>query len=191
MKKTFLNYCEAEINIRKSRFIAIGVRLEDEDFDLRVIIKEIQKVYPKATHYCYAYKYENSSGSNDDGEPAGTAGVPIMKIITENNLDRVLICVVRYFGGIKLGASGLVRAYMNSSKELLTSCEFESLQKFLYFNVTFKYDMESYFINLFKDITIVSKDHAENVTYKVALLDDKILKENSHLLIKYEIIEEN
>ncbi|HJE15867.1 MAG TPA: YigZ family protein [Lapidilactobacillus dextrinicus] len=102
-----------ELIIKKSRFIAEIARIEDEaaaqDF-----INTIKKKYAKATHHCYAYQLgfnQEIQRMSDDGEPSGTAGSPILEVLEKQNLVNVICVVTRYFGGIKLGAGGLIRAY--------------------------------------------------------------------------------
>ena len=79
----------------------------------------LQKKYSDATHICYAYKFLGSEKAVDNGEPQGTAGKPILECIKKQNYSNVLVVVVRYFGGIKLGAGGLTRAYGNSAQKVL------------------------------------------------------------------------
>ena len=105
-----------EIVIQKSRFICVLDKLENKD-DLENILKEIKNTYKGATHYCYAYIINSSQKYDDDGEPSGTAGNPILNVLKFNNLNNVVAIVIRYFGGIKLGAGGLVRAYTKSVTE--------------------------------------------------------------------------
>ena len=107
-----------EIEIKKSRFITYLYELDDESKVLD-IIKSIKEDHKKARHVVYVYKINNTGKINDDGEPKGTAGMPIFNVLEKNNLNNVLIVVVRYFGGIKLGAGGLFRAYSNSASEIV------------------------------------------------------------------------
>ena len=107
-----------EFEIKKSRFITYLYKIDDED-KINSIIDEIKSEHKKARHVVYVYKINNTGKINDDGEPKGTAGMPIFNVIEKNNLNNVLIVVVRYFGGIKLGASGLFRAYSNSASEII------------------------------------------------------------------------
>jgi uncharacterized YigZ family protein len=113
---------ENEIVINKSRFIGVIIPIDD-DSKVKDILKDLNKKYPKATHYCYAYVINKKEKSNDDGEPSGTAGRPILEVIKNYELQDVLVVVIRYFGGIKLGAGGLVRAYVNASKEVIDKSE--------------------------------------------------------------------
>lgn len=107
-----------EIEIKKSRFITYLYKLNDEN-EIDEIINNIKKEHKKARHVVYVYKINNTGKINDDGEPKGTAGMPIFNVIEKNNLNNILIIVVRYFGGIKLGAGGLFRAYSNSASEII------------------------------------------------------------------------
>lgn len=105
-----------EIVIEKSRFICTLKKVATEE-DAQEFIKEIKKKYWDATHNCSAYIVGGNGmaqRSSDDGEPSGTAGLPMLEVLRKNNLHNVAAVVTRYFGGIKLGAGGLVRAYTNS-----------------------------------------------------------------------------
>ena len=111
-----LNTCTLEI--KKSKFIAYYYEV-DNVLEVTEILEELKKEHKKARHIPYAYKIDGYIKKSDDKEPSGTSGMPILNIIDKNNLNHVLIAVVRYFGGIKLGAGGLVRAYSNSAKEVI------------------------------------------------------------------------
>lgn len=99
--------------IKKSKFIAYYYQI-DELNEIKEILKEIKNEHKKAKHIVYAYKYENTAGKSDDKEPCGTAGTPLYNLLETNNLNNKLIIVVRYFGGTKLGAGPLLRAYKNA-----------------------------------------------------------------------------
>ena len=111
-----------EIEIERSRFIASVMRVDTVD-DVKVNLERVRKEFSDATHHCYAYVIGSEQKASDDGEPQGTAGVPILETIKRNNLDKVLIIVTRYFGGIKLGAAGLLSAYMRSASEVIDKSE--------------------------------------------------------------------
>lgn len=119
---------ENEIVIDHSRFIAFCKEVKDEE-SARAFIEKIKKKHSLATHNCYAFVVEQGAISrfSDDGEPSGTAGMPILDAITSQNLVDTVVVVTRYFGGIKLGAGGLVRAYSKSCAEVLKvgqTCEY-------------------------------------------------------------------
>ena len=107
-----------EIIIKKSRFLGFIYEINNEE-EVNQIITNIRKEHKKAKHFPYAYKINNTAKKSDDKEPSGTAGLPIYNIIERNNLNNTLIIVVRYFGGIKLGAGGLIRAYAHTAANLL------------------------------------------------------------------------
>ncbi|XP_021273847.1 uncharacterized protein LOC110408986 isoform X2 [Herrania umbratica] len=105
-----------EKEIKKSKFIAIAGPISNEQ-SAHSFLNQVKD--PRATHNCWAYKVGDQYRSNDDGEPSGTAGKPIHSAIVSSGLDRVMVVVVRYFGGIKLGTGGLVRAYGGVASECL------------------------------------------------------------------------
>ena len=121
---TVENY-EQSVDIRRSEFITIvrHVTSEEEFFSQ---LNQIRKKYSDATHVCYASVFDstgNSARFSDDGEPSGTAGAPILDAIKGAGVREVLVAVVRYFGGIKLGAGGLVRAYSSSASDALKNAK--------------------------------------------------------------------
>lgn len=116
---TVNEYGEHEITIQKSRFIAQIKRAETEN-EAQEFIQSIKKKHWNATHNCSAYiigEQDQIQKANDDGEPSGTAGVPILEVLKKRNLKDTVVVITRYFGGIKLGAGGLIRAYGKSTSE--------------------------------------------------------------------------
>ncbi len=107
------------LEIKKSKFIGYYYEVDSVD-EVINILELLKKNNKKARHIPYAYKIDNQIKKSDDKEPSGTSGMPILNIIEKNNLNHVLIAVVRYFGGIKLGAGGLIRAYGNTAKEVIS-----------------------------------------------------------------------
>lgn len=103
-------------DVKKSRFLCVATHVADIDAAFSFFAAHAQ---PDATHNCWAYRIGQSYRFNDDGEPGGTAGKPILQAIEGQGLDRVAVLVVRWFGGVKLGAGGLVRAYGGSVAECL------------------------------------------------------------------------
>jgi uncharacterized YigZ family protein len=108
----------AELEIRKSRFIAYAIPVADRDAAM-VELRRLREAHPNATHVCWALLAGGHSGMSDDGEPSGTAGRPILEVLRHHDLDGVLAAVVRYYGGVKLGAGGLVRAYADAIARVL------------------------------------------------------------------------
>jgi uncharacterized YigZ family protein len=116
---TVKGFGEKEIVIERSRFIAYVSRAESED-EAQLFIQTIKKKHWDATHNCSAYMIgENNQiqKANDDGEPSGTAGVPILEVLKKKNIKDTVVVITRYFGGIKLGAGGLIRAYGKATSE--------------------------------------------------------------------------
>ena len=110
-----------ELEINKSRCIAYKLELTSLDL-VKPFLDKLKKEHKKARQVCYAYVYSReviSEKCSDDGEPGGTAGYPILNVIKKKNLTNVLVAVVRYFGGIKLGAGGLTRAYTKACAGVL------------------------------------------------------------------------
>ncbi len=113
---------EYEYEVNKSRFIGICRRVSD-DASAAEEIAAIRKKYRDCTHVCYAYIAGESARSCDDGEPSGTAGVPIMECIRSARVNETLVAVVRYFGGVKLGTGGLLRAYSHTASHTVADAE--------------------------------------------------------------------
>lgn len=117
--------CETQKIIEKSRFITVSKHIAGEE-EAKDFIADIRRKYPDATHNCFAYIADslgNFPRFSDDGEPSGTAGMPILEVIKNKKLYETVVVVTRYFGGIKLGAVGLVRAYSGCASENLDSAE--------------------------------------------------------------------
>ncbi len=113
------NYFELEIN--KSKFLAYKLELNSVE-QVKPFLESLKKEHKKARHFCYAFVFNREQVSekcSDDGEPTGTAGYPILNVIKKKNLTNILVVVVRYFGGIKLGAGGLTRAYTKACAGVL------------------------------------------------------------------------
>ncbi|WP_322106346.1 YigZ family protein [Paraburkholderia sp. J41] len=110
---TLAHTVSAELDIRKSRFIAQAIPVADREAAMAEL-RRLREEHPTATHVCWALLAGGQSGMSDDGEPSGTAGRPILEVLRHHDLDGVLAAVVRYYGGVKLGAGGLVRAYTDA-----------------------------------------------------------------------------
>ncbi|NML30273.1 IMPACT family protein [Paraburkholderia antibiotica] len=113
MSHTLSTPVSSELEIRKSRFIAHAIPVADRDAAM-LELQRLRTEHPGATHVCWALLAGGQSGMSDDGEPSGTAGRPILEVLRHHDLDGVLAAVVRYYGGVKLGAGGLVRAYTDA-----------------------------------------------------------------------------
>lgn len=125
-------YLERETQVRKSRFIARVAPVNSRD-DAKAWLERARKDHPDAGHICWAFQVgrpgsATEAAMNDDGEPSGTAGKPILSVIQHKDMGDVLVMVIRYFGGIKLGAGGLVRAYAGAAESVLSAVE-RAIQK--------------------------------------------------------------
>lgn len=104
--------------VKGSTFIAFVTEVQTLE-EIEAHMKRIRKTHPDASHHCFAYKLAGAVRFSDDGEPGGTAGRPMLQVLTKRNLDYVLAVVTRYFGGVKLGAGGLARAYSGALAKAL------------------------------------------------------------------------
>jgi uncharacterized YigZ family protein len=177
--KTILNDYVSELEINKSRFITLLYKVDNVD-----LIKEkldlVKDLYKDATHYCYAYIIDDNKKSSDDGEPCGTAGVPIMEVLLKNDLNYVLCVVVRYFGGIKLGAGGLVRAYSKSvSSSIINDNIIELIDGYM-LEISISYDEQKRLDYILKDYEF-NKNFTDVVVYSI-----KIPKNNITILDSYQ-----
>ena len=162
--------------IERSRFITTSCHVEGEE-QARAFIARISAQYKDATHNCYAYIADSTGNAprfSDDGEPGGTAGMPILEVIKNKKLYCTAVVVTRYFGGIKLGAGGLVRAYSGCAAENL-----EGAQKLLYmpceeYAVTVGYDCVDILNRFFEksDCEVKNTEYAAVVTFTVAVKEE-------------------
>ena len=171
--KTLKSNSVNEIIIKNSRFITLLYKLNDIN-DVSSLVEEAKSLYPKATHYCYAYITDNARRSSDDGEPGGTAGAPMLNVLDKEEIINVLAVTVRYFGGIKLGAGGLVRAYSKSVRDAILACEAVDVVKGYRMNVTISYDMQKNLDYLLKNYVILNKQFNDKVIYTILLPIDKL-----------------
>ena len=161
----------SEIIINKSRFITILTNINDID-KVKEKLEEIKKKYKDATHYCYAYIINNHEKCSDNGEPSGTAGMPILNVLKQNDLTNILCVVIRYFGGIKLGAGGLIRAYSTSASVALNKAIITNLVNGYNITIEFSYDNLKQIDYLLKNIDI-KKDYQTNITYNFNITETK------------------
>ena len=166
--KTIFGEATAEINVKKSRFIADVFHIDDErEFSEK---KEmIKKKHRDAKHHVFAYRFANGSEHySDDGEPSGTAGVPILDILRGKELQNTLVVVTRYFGGTLLGTGGLVKAYSDVAKLALESASFKEM------NLAVKYKLEI----PYNDFNVVQHYcSTNNITITESSFSDTILME--------------
>jgi uncharacterized YigZ family protein len=164
---------ENTIIIKKSKFITKLIKVNNID-EISKYLEEIKKEFKDSTHICYAYIVNGQEKCVDDGEPSGTAGLPILNILKKNNLTNVLAIVIRYFGGIKLGAGGLVRAYSNSVNDTLKLTEIIELEEGYLVELEFNYDQVKLVDYILNDKTIIKKEYNDNVVYSFYLNKDEL-----------------
>lgn len=175
--------------INKSKFIT-NIYFVNDINDVDKYLNKIKNEYKDATHNCYAYIIDNVKRFSDDNEPNGTAGMPILDCLEKNNLNHVLCVVTRYFGGIKLGASNLLRAYSNSvSNTINNSIKYELINGYE-IEITFDYTKTNEINNILSNYEIKDKIFDSNVSY-TALIDNDTLDKLKNICdtkIKKEII---
>ena len=164
---------ENEFIIKKSKFIT-KLYFVTSEIEIKNILDENKTEYKDATHICYAYILKNVERFNDDSEPSGTAGIPILNVLKNNNLNNVLCIVIRYFGGIKLGAGGLIRAYCSSVSEALNKTEIINVVNGKKIELTFSYDDIKKVNHILNDINIVDKQFDENVKYIIIVKEKNV-----------------
>ena len=194
--KTIKEQVSGEIIEKKSKFIANVFCVETAN-EAEEKIKEIKNKYYDAKHNCFAYLIMGENNeiikkASDDGEPSGTAGLPILQILEKRNLSNILVIVTRYFGGILLGTGGLLRAYSDATINALDKAEIieKTLGLEIIIETTYK-DVEQVKYYLEKQKTkITNVNYQENVELLVEIPEetkDIILKNIQEKIIKYEI----
>ena len=177
----------AEIEIKRSRFIGIIERVSD-DTQARDFIDRVRAEFPDARHHCSAYMYRVEQAnpverSSDDGEPGGTAGKPILDVVHGSGMQDLACVVVRYFGGIKLGAGGLVHAYSQTAGLAVEQVQrrWRCLRNL--YTVSFSHaDAQKYEAELrAKNITITDTEYGADVTYTLAVAPDGVEQLESQL----------
>lgn len=187
---------ETEIIIKKSRFITYLHQVYDEA-EAKAYIQAIKKMHPDANHHCYAFiigEHDEIQRSNDDKEPSGTAGVPMLECLKQRKLQDILAVTVRYFGGIKLGAGGLIRAYSGSVSEAVNQAVLTEKQRLFKCSIAFPYDMLGKLDYFFRSeqIQILDKKYEEQVTYLFLCqsIPEAAINELSSGTLNIQLIEE-
>ena len=146
---------KGEYSEKRSKFLAFAFHVESTD-DVKKLVNQYEKEYYDARHVCYAYMLghlHDQFRTVDNGEPSGTAGKPILGQIIKNDLTNILIIVVRYFGGIKLGTSGLTNAYKQATIEAIANATIEERTVDVTLNVAFEYPPMNDIMRVVKDLT--------------------------------------
>ncbi len=197
MFQTIKSCVEAEITEKKSKFICHAYHVESVD-EAEEILRNLRKEYHDARHNCFAYRIikDDVSRASDDGEPSGTAGMPMLNILNGRNLSNILVVVTRYFGGILLGTGGLVRAYslattlaLDSASIVTQTCGLEAR-----FFIDYRDLEELKYILKNRGIVITRMDYGEKIDVVVEAEEDKIRKMQNEkisdrfVLDKFEIL---
>lgn len=181
-----------ELIVKNSRFITLLYKVSSWG-DALDILDKVREEYPDATHYCYGFIADEVERCSDDGEPSGTAGMPILKVLKANNLNYILGIVIRYFGGIKLGAAGLIRAYSKGVANAIKENQLKELVKGINLEITFNWENLKQIDYLLKDVKINEKTFLDSIKYNIDIPDDLleiiINKVNSYKIIKDIYIE--
>lgn len=164
---------ENTIEIKKSKFICKLYKVNNEQ-EIKDIINILKMEYKDSTHICYGYILNGKEKCSDDGEPSGTAGLPILNILKKKELNCILSVVIRYFGGIKLGAGGLVRAYTNAVVETLKLTNIKKLTEAYLIELEFNYDQLKLVDYMLIDKKIINKEFENNITYKFYLKENEL-----------------
>ena len=162
---------EVSIEIKRSKFIGRSFKCPDKDTALTAV-KRIREAYPDATHHCWAFRVGAAgelSRAQDDGEPHGTAGPPILSVLEQKRLTNTLIIVTRYFGGTKLGAGGLVRAYRESAQQVLEKSGAAPIRHIKEISAVVPYAVLTPFENhaVREGYEIIGKDFKENAEIRL------------------------
>lgn len=183
--KIIINEANKTNIINKSKFIGIIQKIMRED-DVKEILNKLRNEYHDATHICYAYILPNKEKYSDDGEPLGTAGIPILDILKKNNLTYTIAIVIRYFGGIKLGSNGLIRAYSGIIKELIKD-NIKEIEEAYTIEIEENYENNDLINYLLKDNIIIQKEYQDKIKIK-AIVKKKTLENLSN--VNFKIINE-
>lgn len=187
---------KTEVIYDKSKFICTLIPINSNDYALKTL-DEIRRTYHDATHNCYAYviNSENIQKCSDDGEPAKTAGYPILQVLINNDLDNVLCVVTRYFGGIKLGTGGLMRAYSNSALSAVNEAVIVEYANSKLMELVFDFSEINRIDRLLQNFNaeIIDKAFYEKVTYTINVnishvdeLDTKLINlTKNNIIINY------
>ncbi|CCY17347.1 yigZ family protein [Eubacterium sp. CAG:786] len=173
--KTIARRCEARFIEKKSEFIGYLCPVATEEQAV-AFIEEIRAMHRKATHNCYAYilRENNAARHSDDGEPGGTAGVPIYEVLRKEGLTDVCCVVTRYFGGILLGAGGLVRAYTKGAKDAVDVAQIKCMAAAVRLAVTVDYGLYGKLAQVFADFDarVENEEFADNVCITLCIREE-------------------
>lgn len=176
--RTVLKNDTFEMIEKKSRFICSAGRAADEVEALQ-FIDSVRSLYKDATHNVYAYRIKKGveiERASDDGEPQGTAGIPVLEVLKREDLENVCVVVTRYFGGILLGAGGLIRAYSNSAREGILKAGICTMAPYFKISVSIDYSSLGKIQNAMAAMgnSIINADYTETITLMLKVRSDRL-----------------
>jgi len=186
--KTIKNPSEGVYKDKGSKFLAFAFPFQKEE-QLKEIIAKLKSEHPKANHHCYAYRLTPDRSifrANDDGEPSGTAGRPILNTLLSKDLTNILIIVVRYFGGTLLGVSGLINAYKQATEEALNKAEviYKTVQDI--YQIKFEYPLMNDVMKIIKDEVLDNFNQEFDLSCKIEIAINK--SEVTRIIGKLEML---
>ena len=166
-----------EFKDRGSKFLGYSFNVNSKE-DINAVLESVKEKHPKARHVCYAYKLGQDGKNfrmNDDGEPSGTAGKPILGRIERLGLSDTLVAVVRYFGGVKLGTSGLIKAYRSAAQIALDNSKTEVKTIDRLIKIVFAYRDQGKILHLVNELggKVVAKDFSDSVNLSISIRKSK------------------
>ncbi|HBE99409.1 MAG TPA: hypothetical protein DDW18_05250 [Firmicutes bacterium] len=183
-------YQEKEIDVLGSRFIAVMMPLERFE-EIDACLETVKDKYPKATHYPFAARYLPNEKASDDGEPSHSTGIPLLSLLQQKEIDHIFLCVVRYFGGTKLGLSRLTRTYREIAAHLLNEGTFAREISILMERISLSYSDFEYLKRKTKDLDVEIKDVEYDISVKLSLMGNaKILNSVLELFPNAQILNE-
>ncbi|NMB03489.1 MAG: YigZ family protein [Tissierellia bacterium] len=177
--KTITKSYQSERVIQKSRFLSYLEPMTSlEEMEQRH--KELRKIHRKANHVCYAYRFgmaQPVGHFSDDGEPSQTAGLPMYQVLEGEDMTDVAVYVVRYFGGIKLGTGGLVRAYSQAVKDVIEQAAFQDIYRRYKLELNYSYSYHNQVQNLLTDVASREPIYREDIHWTVYLEDEQLIEQ--------------
>ncbi|HEY0585926.1 MAG TPA: YigZ family protein [Pseudoduganella sp.] len=165
MPQTIISLATSDLIVKKSRFLGFAVPVADRA-EAQAFVARLRAEHPAAAHVCWALLAGGQSAAVDDGEPGGTAGRPMLDVLRHQDLEGVLAAVVRYYGGVKLGAGGLVRAYIDAVAQALLKAEKAAIVRYTELRCTLPYSLEGLLRRelLAAGATLLEVGHDQRVT---------------------------
>jgi len=162
----------SELVIKKSRFLGRVEAVSGRE-EAQAIVARLRAEHPGAAHVCWALLAGGQSAANDDGEPGGTAGRPMLEVLRRQELESVLATVVRYFGGVKLGAGGLVRAYTDAVAQALLTAHKLPLRKTVVLRLSAPYSLEGLMRRELQSASSLAVHHGDDVRFEATVFEEE------------------